>query len=76
MSDFVSASSTHAYVRDLERRVAELERIVAELAADNSRSSNAQPARRRPPSGFALTPAEKQRRYRERLKAASEARAV
>ena len=69
MSDFVSASSTHAYVRDLEQRVADLEQLVAELAANNSRPSNAQPVRRRPPSGCALTPAEKQRRYRERLKA-------
>ena len=66
MSDFVSASSTHAYVRELEQRVADLEQLVAELAANNSRPSNA-PRQRR--AGFALTPAEKQRRYRERLKA-------
>lgn len=29
MTDFVSASATHAYVRLLEQRIADLERIVA-----------------------------------------------
>ena len=29
MTDFVSASATHAYVRLLEQRIADLERVVA-----------------------------------------------